>query len=59
MEENNMFINVTAKAVEMAKSEHRAAHTYGTIEYKNLQDFAPAAYAEIIIGGTNAPPYMT
>ncbi len=51
-----MFINVTAKAVEMAKSEHRA---YGTIEYKNLQDFAPAAYAEIIIGGTNAPPYMT
>ena len=24
-----MFINVTTKAIEMAKSEHRAAHTYG------------------------------
>lgn len=33
-----MFINVNTKAIEMAKSEHRAAHTYGTPEYKNLQE---------------------
>lgn len=37
-----MFINVTAKAIEMAKSEHRAAHTYGTPEYKNLQEVRKA-----------------
>lgn len=32
-----MFINTSAMAIEMAKSEHRAAHTYGTTEYENLQ----------------------
>ncbi len=32
-----MYINVSSKAIEMAKSEHRAAHTYGTTEYENLQ----------------------
>ena len=37
-----MFINVTAKAIEMAKSEHRAAHTYGTPEYENLQEVRKA-----------------
>ena len=37
-----MFINTTAKAIEMVKSEHRAAHTYGTPEYKSLQEVRKA-----------------
>lgn len=37
-----MFINVSTKAIEMAKSEHRAAHTYGTPEYENLQEVRKA-----------------
>ena len=37
-----MYINVTAKAIEMAKSEHRAAHTYGTSKYEELQEVRKA-----------------
>ena len=37
-----MFINTSAMAIEMAKSEHRAAHTYGTPEYENLQEVRKA-----------------
>lgn len=37
-----MYINVTAKAIEMAKSEHRAAHTYGTTKYEELQEVRKA-----------------
>ena len=37
-----MFINTSAMAIEMAKSEHRAAHTYGTTEYENLQEVRKA-----------------
>ena len=33
-----MYINVTTKVIEMAKSEHRAAHTYGTTQYEELQE---------------------
>ena len=37
-----MYINVTTKAIEMAKSEHRAAHTYGTTQYEELQEVRKA-----------------
>ena len=37
-----MFINLTAKAIEMAKSEYRAAHTYGTDAYDSLQEVRKA-----------------
>ena len=37
-----MYINVTTKAIEMAKSEHRAAHTYGTSQYEELQEVRKA-----------------
>lgn len=37
-----MYINVTTKAIEMAKSEHRAAHTYGTTKYEELQEVRKA-----------------
>ena len=37
-----MYINVSSKAIEMAKSEHRAAHTYGTTQYEELQEVRKA-----------------
>lgn len=37
-----MFINEAKKVIEMTKSENRAAHTYGTPEYDNLQEVRKA-----------------
>ena len=37
-----MFINECKKVIEMTKSENRAAHTYGTPEYDNLQEVRKA-----------------
>ena len=37
-----MYINVTAKTIEMVKSEHHAAHTYGTTQYEELQEVRKA-----------------
>ena len=37
-----MFINECNKVIEMTKSEHRSAHTFGTPEYENLQEVRKA-----------------
>ena len=37
-----MFINEFSKVIEMTKTEYRAAHTYGTPEYENLQEVRKA-----------------
>lgn len=37
-----MFINERKKTIEMSKSEHRAAHTYGTPQYGSLQEIRKA-----------------
>lgn len=37
-----MFINECSKVIEMTKTEHRSAHTYGTPEYENLQEVRKA-----------------